>query len=309
MDELPLTDELGYNIISWMQSKYSVTTQKQRRCFLKKMFKEHQILNQETLRKIMRKIKYQHQRACLVMINNYCYDNNIPFNLRIPSIKRTGIKLPTILSSGEIEVMIKSAPHPYDLAIRCIFNFGAGLRISEIIKMKWDDIRWIDWLKNQESYAVALIKAGKGSKDRVVNIPKNLMKDLYEFAKEQKVLNEFRIPTGSSIFTFGQLSKRKMEKMQNFDSKDERLKVEYLESKYNWFRYNIVQKCCEKAINKRIKIHSLRHSRSTYLHEYENVKIEDLQLLLGHSSLNTTMLYVKVSPLSVFEKLKETKEI
>jgi integrase len=309
MKELELTNQLGHDIVVWMENKYAVTTQKQRRAYLKKLFAEYPKLNQENLKKIMRNVKYQHQKACLVMINNYCYDNNIPFSIRIPSIKKQDTKMPTILSSGEIELLIKASPKPYDLAIRCIFNFGAGLRISEIIKMKWDDIRWIDWLKNQEFYGVALIKSGKGSKDRVVNIPKNLMKDLYEFAKQSKVLNEFRIPTGSSIFSFGSLTKTATEKLSSFQPKDERLKAEYVQAKYNWFRYNILQKHCEKAINKKIKIHSLRHSRATYLHEYENVPIEDLQILLGHKSLNTTMIYVNVNPRSVFEKLKETKEI
>ncbi|MEA2036826.1 MAG: tyrosine-type recombinase/integrase [Nanoarchaeota archaeon] len=309
MDGLPLNNQLGYNIAAWMQNKYAITTQKQRISFLKKTFAEYPILNQENLKKIMKKVKYQHQRAALMMINNYCYDNDIPFNLKIPSVKKQADKLPTILSPAEIELMIKAVPKPYDLAIRCIFNFGAGLRISEIIKLSWDDIRWIDWLREQDSYGVVLIKSGKGMKDRVVNIPKNLMKDLYEYAKEQNVLNEFRVPTGRSIFEFGSLSQKTIKKMQGLSPKDERLQVEYIQSKYNWFRYHILQKCCEKALNRKLKIHSLRHSRATYLHEYENVPIESLQILLGHKSLNTTMIYTKVNPRRVFDDLKETKEV
>lgn len=282
MEELALTNELGSNIVVWMQNKYALTTQKQRRAYLKKLFLEHFVLNQESIKKIMRKVKYQHQKACLVMINSYCYENNIPFSIKIPSIKKQDTKLPIILSSAEIELLIKAAPKPYNLAIRCIFNFGAGLRISEIIKMKWDDIRWIDWLRNRQ-YGVAVIKAGKGSKDRVVNIPKNLMQDLYEFAKEQDVLNEFRVPTGSSIFQFGSLSKKAIEKLQGLSSREEKLQMEYLQAKYNWFRYNILQKHCEKAINKRIKIHSLRHcvSEDTKIlttdgwKDYDEVKIGD----------------------------------
>jgi len=309
MKQLELTDELGKNIVVWMQNKYAVTTQRQRRLYLKSIFSKYKILDHDTLRKIMRGVKYQHQRAALMMINKYCYDNDIPFNIRIPSVKKQADKTPTTLTPGEISLMIKSSPKPYGLVIRCIFNFGAGLRISEIIKLSWDDIRWIDWLRNQESYGVAQIKSGKGMKDRVVNVPKKLMKDLYDYAKEQNVLNEFRVPTGKSIFSFGGLSKTAIRKLTGLSPKDERLKAEYILAKYNWFRYNILQKHCEKAINKRIKIHSLRHSRATYLHEYENVKIEDLQILLGHTSLTTTMIYTKVNPRRVFEGLKNTGEI
>ena len=309
MDELELTDQLGYNIMEWMYNKYAVTTQKQRRAFLKKIFKQYKVLNQETLRKIMKSVKYQHQRAAIQMINNYCYDNNIDFNIRIPSVKQQDNKLPSILSPAELELMINATPRPYDLAIRCIFNFGAGLRVSEIIKMKWVDIRWIDWLKQQDSYGVVHIKSAKGSKDRIVNIPKKLMHDLYEYAKECNVLNEFRVPAGGTIFEFGPLSKKAFNKLRVFDSKDERLKAEYVQIKYNWFRYNIIQKYCEKAINRKIRVHNLRHSRATYLHEYENVPIEDLQLLLGHKSLNNTMIYTKVNPRRVFNNLSETNEI
>jgi len=310
MDELNLTQELYYNIVNWMVPKYAITTQRQRQYFLKKAFKRYRILNQETLRAIMKTIKHQHQRACLCMINDYCYDNNIPFHMVIPSTKKQDVKIPEILSPAEIELMIKAAPKPYDIAIRCIFNMGAGLRISEIIKFSWNHIRWVDWLRNQDSYGVAQIKAGKGSKDRIVNIPKKLMYDLYEYAKEQNVLNEFRIPTGGMIFSFGDfLTKREQEMQELLRNNPEKWKMEYVLSRYNWFRYNIIQKCCEKALNKKIKIHSLRHSRSTYLYEYEGVPVEKLQVLLGHSSLNTTMLYTKVNPRSVFEMIKDTKEI
>lgn len=244
------------------------------------------------------------------MILDYCYDQNINFNLKIPSIKKQASKLPQILSSSEIDLMIKSAPKPYDLAIRCIFNMGAGLRISEIIKFSWDHIRWVDWLSNQEDYGVAVIKAGKGSKDRIVNIPKKLMKDLYQYALETNNFNEFRVPMGGAIFPFGSFKSKKENHMKElFNSNQEMWKVEYIQSKYDWFRYNILELCCEKALNKRIKIHSLRHSRATYLYEIEGVPVEKIQILLGHSSLNTTMLYTRVNPRSVFELLKNTKEI
>jgi integrase len=246
------------------------------------------------------------------MINNYCYDNDIDFNIIIPSIKKQANKLPDILSPAEIKLMISAVTSPYDLAIRCIFNMGAGLRISEIIKFSWDHIRWIDWLSNQENYGVAIIKSGKGSKDRIVNIPKNLMKDLYAYAKEQDVLDEFRIPHGNAIFKFGSntYSENRANKMNKVLAYDKELgKFKTLKSRYNWFRYNILGKECEKALHKHIKIHSLRHSKATYLYEVEKVPIEKIQILLGHSSINTTMLYTKINPKSVFDMLKDTNEI
>ena len=304
-----LGKELYNNLIVYMQPKYAMSTLRKRAIFLKTIFKKYKVLNTKTLKQMMSKFKYQHQRAAIVMINNYCYDSDIPFNIRVPSIKGQSKKLPDILNPDEIKLMIDSAPKPYNLVIRCLFNIGAGLRISEIIKMKWNDIRWLDWIKDKNSYGVAIIKSGKGSKDRIVNIPKKLMIDLYDYAKEQDLLNEFKIPFGGMMFPFGSDESNKLYKKDLMKINMERWKEDYLRSRYDWFRYNILKKCCEKALNKKIKVHQLRHSRATYLHEVEKVPIEDLRLLLGHSSLNTTMIYTRINPRRVFDNLKETKEI
>lgn len=310
MDELTLNPELYNNIVDWMIPRYATSTVRQRKILLLSLFKKYKVLNRDTLKQMMKKFKHQYQKACLVMINNYCYDNNIDFNLTIPKIKRAPSKIPEILSEEEIKLMINSAPYPYDLVIRCIFNMGAGLRISEIIKLSWRDIRWVDWLHNKNNYGVAVLKMAKGDKERVVNIPPNLMKDLYDYAKEKEVLNEFGIPTGGKIFYFSS--------QNNFKKRKRRLKIpvinnewklDYVNCAYDWFRYNIIQKHCEKALNKRIKVHSLRHSRATYLYTYEGVPIEKLQVLLGHSSINTTMIYVKVDPKGIFDSIKNAKEL
>jgi len=117
------------------------------------------------------------------------------------------------------------------------------------------------------------------------------------------------------IFNFGYIANpqkpnKKEREMINLMANDLPLwKYKYVRTRYNWFRYNIIQQHCEKALGKKIKIHQLRHSRATYLHSIEGLPIEDIQLLLGHKSLNTTILYIKINPKEVFDKLKETKEV
>ena len=306
MKELELSKQLYIDMLTWMSPKYAVTTIHNRSAFLKKTFKKYKVLNHETIRKIMKGIKHQHQRACIVMINKYCYDAEIDFAINVPSVKKQAQKLPDILSAAEIKMMIDAAPKPYDLAIRCIFNMGAGLRVSEIIKFSWNHIRWVDWITNKDSYGIAVIKSGKGSVDRVVNIPKNLMKDLYAYAHRKGVLNEFGIPKSGMIFSFGH---SKVFREVSVNKPEEEKNIDYVKNRYDWFRYNIIEKHCEKALNKHIKIHSLRHSRSTYLYEVEKVPIEKIQILLGHSTINTTMIYTKINPRSVFELVKDVEEI
>lgn len=306
MESFKLDKPVCRDIIDWMKAKgYSYNTIRQYTSTFKQLSIGEKEINNEKLRNIIKKFKHQNQRAVLYLINNYCFDKGIDFRLLIPKIKVKPRKIPQTLSPEEIRLMIDSAPHPFNLAIRCLYNMGAGLRISEIIKFSWSNIRWADWLSNQDNYGVALIKSAKGSKDRVVNIPSNLMKDLYKYAIEQNNLNESGIPTGGMIFQMGDVEWKKELKEFNL----EQWKNEYITYAYDWFRYNILRKCCEKALNKHIKIHSLRSSRATYLYEIEKVPIERIQLLLGHSSIATTMIYTKVNPVSTFEMLKNTKEL
>jgi len=281
---------------------------------MKRMFKKYKSLNNETMKKIYRTFKNPSDKATFVMINSYCSQNNIEFHINIPRMKYKKPKIPELLSGDEVKLMIKAAPHPYDLAIRCIFNMGAGLRISEIIKFSWDHIRWVDWLGDKDSYGVAIIKEGKGGKERVVNIPKNLMVDLYKYAADQGVLNEFSIPSGSFLFEFGGLedvnTKNNKYLKRNIATKPSNYwKYVYVKTKYNWFRYNVLQKYCEKALNKKLHIHQLRHSRATYLYEVEKQSLADIQKLLGHASLDTTMRYIQIDVRGIFESMKNTMEL
>lgn len=224
--------------------------------------------------------------------------------MRVPRVKQKPRKIPDILSTSEIKIMVEASPAPYDLMIRCIFGMGSGLRISEAIKLGWNNIRWADWLENRE-YGVAVLKDTKRGNDRVVNIPNELMKDLYKLAKEKNLLNEMGIPSGLMIFDFG----LDTYKQDLFRTNIEQWKVEYVMMAYNSFRYNVLQKCCEPALNKKTHAHMLRHSRATYLYEVEGLPIERISILLGHKDIQTTMIYTRIDPKSTFNMLKDTKVV
>lgn len=305
MESLELNRDLYYKIVDYARAKgYSENTIKTYSHYLKRLIKKYPLLNRDVLNKILRSMKHQNQRAILTLINDYCFYSDIDFKIMIPKIKSNPKKLPTITSIEEIKMMISSTPKPYDLMIRCIFNMGGGLRISEAIKLSWNHINWVDWLKNK-GYGVCIIKDAKGGKDRTTNIPQNLMQSLYDYAKELKILNEFGIPRGSMIFECG-LGNFKPDLLINNKKK---WRHEAIKHAYDWFRYNILQKHCEKAVGHKLKIHSLRHSRATYLYEVEKVPIEKIQLLLGHSDITNTLIYTKVSIKDTFEMIKDAKEI
>jgi len=65
-----------------------------------------------------------------------------------------------------------------------------------------------------------------------------------------------------------------------------------------------INRISEKAIGKRICFHTLRHSGATF-YLNKNMNIRQLQLLLGHASLASTMIYTHVNPTDLRNKFKE----
>lgn len=299
MENLELSSDLLNRLNDYMIAiGLAYKTRKEYGNTLKRIFKNYKSINSDVSRVLLKHFKHQNQRAVLILINKYCYDESIDFKLNIPSMTRQKKKI-TIktLSQAEIDLMIKSSPKPWDIMIKCIFKIGGGLRISEAIKLSWNHFFWADWLKNKGLGAV-LIKDSKGN-DRIVPLPKTLMEELYELAKERELTNEFGIPRDDIIFP---TTKNYRKKLRAYDI--EQWKNEYVSHSYNWFRYNILKKHCEAALGHPIRIHSLRHSRATQLYD-DNVPIDIIQKLLGHKEITTTMIYADVSRKKVFDAMEK----
>ncbi|MBD3155222.1 MAG: tyrosine-type recombinase/integrase [Candidatus Aenigmarchaeota archaeon] len=112
------------------------------------------------------------------------------------------------------------------------------------------------------------VRSGKGKKDRQIPIPKSLINILKCSFSRRKYLFEGRK---------GHLSQRSV--------------------------YKIVKKAAKKArIRKNVSPHTLRHSFATHLLE-SVTNLRYIQKLLGHSKLQTTQIYTKVSKSSL-EKIK-----
>ncbi len=117
---------------------------------------------------------------------------------------------------------------------------------------------------------VGIIKAGKGNKDRFFILSEKLIVDLQEYLATHQ---ESLIFSGRK----GHLNSRTVEKIVNNTAK-------------------------KAGISKRVYCHLLRHSFATHLLE-AGVDIRKIQELLGHSNLQTTQIYTRVST----EELKKVK--
>jgi integrase/recombinase XerD len=171
-------------------------------------------------------------------------------------------RLPEVLSVEEAARLLQAAPGiKYKAALGVAY--GAGLRVSEVAHLKVDDI--------DSKRMLIRVEQGKGGKDRNAMLSPQLLELLRMWWREGRKRGVL-IPHGW-LFP-GQnvtdpISTRQL--------------------------HRAVQEAAEVAgIRKRVSPHTLRHSFATHLLE-QDVDIRVIQVLLGHSKLETTALYTKVS--------------
>ena len=177
------------------------------------------------------------------------------FFVDLPRAKKEK-KLPVVLSQKEAKGLINAIGNPKH---KCMLSllYGCGLRVSELLNLKMKDI---DIMRR-----MIHVRAGKGKKDRYVNLPQALLAVLTRQSKV-KYLEDY-------LFT----------------SRDHKSKITTMSVQ------QIVKKAVENSgIAKRISPHSLRHSFATHLLE-DGTDIRYIQALLGHSRLETTQIYTKVA--------------
>jgi site-specific recombinase XerD len=178
------------------------------------------------------------------------------------SYVRVPQKLPVVLSREEAARLIAAAPSlKYQTALS--IGYGTGLRVSEIVALKVSDI---------DSQRMTLrVQQGKGHKDRYAMLSPLLLERLrawWRFAHAQgKMLpNGWLFPGMNPV---DPLSTRQLNRA--------------------------IHAAAEAAgIDKRVAMHTLRHSFATHLLE-QKVDIRLIQVLLGHSRLETTTRYTHVA--------------
>lgn len=164
-------------------------------------------------------------------------------------------KLPVVLSKTEIKQILTKITNDKHRLLVAI-AYGAGLRVSEAINVRVKDM---DWTRRQ-----LVVRGGKGAKDRITLLPEKLRPAL-ERLSANKTMNEFVFASERG----GKLSPRTAQVV-------------------------FTRALRSADIKKDASFHSLRHSFATHLLE-QGVDTKYIQALLGHSSIQTTMIYTKVA--------------
>ena len=179
-------------------------------------------------------------------------------------------KLPVVLSPEEVARLLDAAPGlKYKAALSVAY--GAGLRASEVVSLKIGDI--------DSQRMVIRVEQGKGRKDRYVMLSPHLLELLRTWWKAAR-------PQGWL-----------------FPGRD---RVQPMTTRQ-------LNRACHAAaqmaeINKRVSLHTLRHSFATHLLE-QNIDVRVIQVLLGHAKLDTTALYTRVATKTISEVMSPLEHI
>ena len=204
--------------------------------------------------------------------------------------------LPVVMTRGEVDAVLRRLPGRFGLMGRLIY--GAGLRLRECLGLRIMDIEFDE--------GRIMLRSAKGRKDRAAILPRTLVDELRRHIDEVRVLYERDrsqhnpgVPLPAALARKHQDAETSWKWFWVFPS--ERISVDPQSGRS--YRYHLhpsaLQRNFSTAVRsagllKRATVHSLRHSFATHLIE-SGVDIRTVQELLGHASLETTMIYTHVA--------------
>jgi integrase/recombinase XerD len=165
-------------------------------------------------------------------------------------------RLPIVLSPEEVAVLLAHAPNlKYRAALSVAY--GCGLRVSEIAHLKVTDI--------DSARMMIRVEQGKGRKDRYVM----LAPDLLDLLRQWWLVKRSRGWLFPGQQPAQPITTRQLDRACRATAQAARL-------------------------DKRVSMHTLRHSFATHLLE-RRTDIRVIQVLLGHKKLDTTAVYTRVA--------------
>jgi len=175
-------------------------------------------------------------------------------------------QLPVVLSAGEVQEFFQQVCSiRYRAAL--MTAYGAGLRVSEVVSLRVGDV---------DSRRMLLrVRQGKGKKDRYAMLSPRLLEVLRCWWRSWHPAGA-RPQASPQDWLFPGFSRGRHMNAQS------------------------LQTACQEAaraagLNKRVTVHTLRHSFATHLLE-NGADLRLIQALLGHTRLDTTVRYAAVSP-------------
>lgn len=196
----------------------------------------------------------------------------VPTNYRMRVDKDERIQKIEVFTQNEIKTLYNSIENTYPTLnfeskeanhyqLKLIFAlaYGCGLRLSECLKIRFQDIDF--------ERKTVFVEKGKNYKDRIIPMSTGVYNQLQDY-----------------IYNFRNHKKTPHNRLFLKTNKNEPNKM-----------LKHLQNVCEsqEIKQKRLSMHVLRHSIATHLLQ-NGMSIENISQFLGHSSLETTQIYTHV---------------
>jgi site-specific recombinase XerD len=223
-------------------------------------------LDDESLQDYLHRLKSTHKTPSESFFKHTVYGLRFLFRLYdqqqskvvLPSIERPK-KLPTVLSEQEIKLLMV-APKLLKHRLMIGLLYGCGLRNFELCNLKINDLN----LHRSQLH----VRCGKNRKDRYVPLCPMLVRGVKTYLAAEHPVTYL------------------------FNGKNSSGEPVKLSARGVQWAVNQARKAA--GITQRVTAHTLRHSYATHLLEM-GLDIFSLKELLGHESIQTTLVYLHVS--------------
>lgn len=221
---------------------------------------------------------------------------DLPLEGKMTPVRSTrSVRLPTVLTSGEVESVFKQMEGTH--ALMAMLLYGAGLRLMECVRLRIKDV--------DLGQRMIVVRGGKGDKDRSTVLPELAQVLLEAHVKRVIALHQQDLSEGfGEVYLPGALAAKYpnagRETGWQYVFPGRKRSVDPRSGRER--RHHVLESGLQKAmkaavlragIHKRATCHTLRHSFATHLLE-NGTNIRIVQELMGHKSVKTTEIYTHV---------------